>query len=73
MEQDQEDDQRIKGGSMKDFSIKTIYKGTELEFDVEAGDIDAALDEGKEIAKMVYEQHYGDLKKSEIYIIVGSL
>lgn len=58
---------------MKDFSIKTVYKGIKLDFEVEAEHIDAALDEGKEIAKMVYEQHFGDLKKSEIYIIVGSL
>jgi len=58
---------------MKDFSIKTIYKGIKLEFDVEAEHIDAALDEGKEIALMVYQQTFGDLKKSEIYIIVGSL
>lgn len=73
MEQDQEDDQGIKGGRMKDFSVKAIYKGIKLEFEVEAENIDAALDEGKEVAKMVYEQTFGDLKKSEIYIIVGSL
>ena len=58
---------------MKDFSIKTIYKGIKLEFEVEEEHIDAALDEGKEIALMVYQQTFGDLKKSEIHIIVGSL
>jgi len=55
---------------MKDFPVKTIYKGITLEFDVEAENIEAALDEGKEIALMVYQQTLGDLKKSEIYIEV---
>ena len=49
------------------------FKPISVKFEIEEEHIDAALDEGKEIAKMVYEQHFGDLKKSEIYIIVGSL
>ena len=60
---------------MKDFSIKAIYgrqvhKGITLEFDVEAENIEAALEEGTEIALMVFQQTLGDLKKSEIYIEV---
>lgn len=58
---------------MKDFSIKAIYKGITLEFDVDSIDIEAALEEGKEIAKMVYEQHFGDLNKSDIYIEVCTI
>lgn len=61
---------------MNDFSVKAIYKGITLEFDVDSVDIEAALDEGKEIAKMVYEQssglRSGVVKKSKIYIEVHS-
>jgi len=57
---------------MKDFSIKAIYKGITIEFDVDSVDIEAALVEGKEIAKMVYEQHFGSCEKSKVYMEVCS-
>ena len=73
MEQDQEDDQRIKGGHMNNFSVKAVYKGVTLEFDVEAVNIDDALEEGRKTAKMVYEQTFGDLNISEIYVEVCTI
>lgn len=55
---------------MKDFPVKAIYKGVTIEFEVEAENIEDALEEGTETAFMVFQQTSGDLKKSEIYVEV---
>ena len=57
---------------MNDFSVKAIYKGITLEFDVDSVDIEAALIEGKEIAKMVFTQTFKSCEKSKIYMEVCS-